>query len=65
MDPGRGTGSLIVSYVVIDSAVIVAIGRCVATQHERFKKLGNGLSVAYKKSRFEAVGWWFARGLVD
>jgi hypothetical protein len=64
-DPGRGTGSLIVNYVAIDSAVIVAIGRCVATQRERFKKSGNGLRANYKKSQFEAVGWWFAHGSVD
>jgi hypothetical protein len=64
-DPGRGTASLIVNYVATDSAVIAAIGQCVATQHERFKKSGNGLRATYKKSQFEAVGWWLARGLVD
>ena len=65
MDPGRGIGSLIVNYVAIDSAVIAAIGQCVATQHEPFKRSGNGLRATHKKSQFEAVGWWFARGLVD
>jgi hypothetical protein len=56
-DPGRGTASLIVNYVATDSAVIAAIGQCVATEHERFKKSGNGLRATYKKSQFEAVGW--------
>ena len=65
MDPGRGTGSLIVNYVAIDSAVVVATGHFVPKLQERFKKSGNGLRATYKKSQFEAVGWWLARGLVD
>jgi hypothetical protein len=44
MDLGRGTGSLIVNYVAIDSAVVVATGPFVPKLQERFKKSGNGLT---------------------
>ena len=44
MDPGRGTGSLIVNYVAIDSAVVVVARHFVAKLQERFKESANKLT---------------------
>jgi len=52
MDPGRGTGSLIVNYAATNSAVVVDTGQFVPRLRERSKKSGNGLTRPIRRAQY-------------